>query len=157
MIPVPPIVTRWLVVAVAVVGAFAFGWIKGANHEAEKAARFEVKTEAMGQAAQAHTARVEAAQRSTLERINHELERNLKTASDGAVGNYLRLHPRWVCNPGAGGGALPGAAIGQPGDDGAGPERMATDAGFVRGCAEDAARLEAWRGWASRNQIPVAP
>lgn len=146
---------RIAALALAAVLIYATGYLKGAQHEALKAARFEAATQALGQAAQAHTARVEAAQRSTLERINHALTRDLKTAGDGAVGNYLRLHPRWLCNPGAGGSAVPGAAGGQPGDDGPGPQRLATDPGFIRACAEDAARLEAWRGWAMGNQIPV--
>lgn len=155
MIPLPPILTRWLVVAAVVLAAFGAGWLKGAAHEAAKAAAFMAGTEALGHAAEAHTARVEAAQRQNLERINHALTQDLKTAGDVAVRNYAARNPRWVCNTGAGGGALPGAAPGQPGDDAAAGQRLAADPGFIRACAEDAARLSAWQGWAALNQVPV--
>lgn len=155
MMPIPPIVTRWLVVAAAILGAFAFGWLQGAHHEAMKAARFEAATQALGEAAQAHADRIESAQRAHLEQINHDLTHNLKTARDGAVDNYLRRNPRWLCPSGPGGGAVPGAPPDQPDDDGAPGQRLAANPGFIRACAEDAARLSAWQGWATANSIPV--
>lgn len=154
LIPAP---YRIAALALAAVLIYFTGYLKGAAHESAKAAAFEGGVVALGKAAAAHTAAVEARQRLNLERANHELKEANRAAADNAVRNYLRRNPRWLCNGGAGGGVLPGAAGSEPGDDGTGGKRLAAgiDAGFVQACARDAGKLGVWQTWAQRNGVPV--
>lgn len=154
--PLPAIVQRWILALAIGVALYGLGWLQGAHHEQIKAERFQAASEALGRAQLAHVEKTNRRQRQNLERANHDIKQANRDAAANAVRNYL-ARTRWLQHPGAGGGAVPGSAAGQQGDDAAGRERLAVepDREFIEACARDAGRLGVWQGWAIANRLPV--
>lgn len=158
MMPLPPIVTRWLTIGAIGAALFAFGWLQGAHREQIKAERFEAATESLGKAQAARTAEINRRQQQNHERAKHELRKTYQAAADNAVRNYL-ARTRWLRHdedPGR--GPMPGPAGSDAGNDAAGRECLAAgqpDHAFIEACARDAGRLGVWQSWAVDNQVPV--
>jgi hypothetical protein len=152
--------TQYMLIGIAalVAASMGFGYVKGSQHEALKAARFEAATEALGKAQVERNKETEARQNANLKEIKSGFKTKLKLAGDNAVANYVARYG--VCNANSSQGGLSKPAAGVAGDDATGAGIVVTDgaairAGFIRDCAIDAAVLDTWQQWAVKNHIPV--
>lgn len=93
---------RMLVVSALVTAGVATGWVLGAGHEQEKAARFEGQVQGLGIAASHRAARIETRQTQLNEETNHAHAAGLDLLH--AYYGRLRLD-------GAGGGDLPHISV----------------------------------------------
>ena len=141
-----------IVIAALVLASMGFGWMKGAHHEALKAAKFEAATEALGKAAQ--TAKVAREKKDQLnkEQTDAETKRSLdKLRADNQRLRHERARIRFVPEAASIAGNLDRACFNRPGLESA--IRVFTDevSGIVEQCGETVIKLDAAKAWAQRR------
>lgn len=115
--------------------------------ERDEFTAYRAVVEALGKKAAADKVKIEAERDANLEKVKR-YEKNLPAVRADAVAAYrLRFGAAGSCPVS---GASPGLKL----DDVSGKKLLATD-GFIQDCADDAAKLTAWREWATLNRIPV--
>ena len=139
-------------VAALVAASMGFGYVKGAQHEALKAAKFEAATEALGKAAQ--TAKVAREKKDQLnkEQTDAETKRSLdKLRADNQRLRHERARIRFVPEAASIAGNLDRACFNRPGLESA--IRVFTDevSGIVEQCGETVIKLDAAKAWAQRR------
>ena len=139
-------------VASLVAASMGFGYVKGAQHEALKAAKFEAATEALGKAAQ--TAKVAREKKDQLnkEQTDAETKRSLdKLRADNQRLRHERARIRFVPEAASIAGNLDRACFNRPGLESA--IRVFTDevSGIVEQCGETVIKLDAAKAWAQRR------
>jgi hypothetical protein len=147
---------RWILIG-SLIFALALSTLYGRALRAEVAEKTAV-IESMKNAEIEYSKRSEASAKEISDAYQSVLEHNqrqgiaLKNArakfgscnvAGGITGSWLRAKDGV------------GEAYSAGDSDGAAEERVAVDRLFIDDCAADAARINAWRGWAVKNELPV--
>ena len=139
-------------VASLVAASMGFGYVKGAQHEALKAAKFEAATEALSVAAKQHAEQVAKADKLRKEKADAENKRTI---------NNLRADVKRLRDERTRGGGLSSPAASADS-----PDRICFDPaklsgalrkfdegvlGLVEGCSEAVINLDTAKRWAQEN------
>lgn len=146
--------TQYMLLGMAalVAASMGFGYVKGAHHEALKAARFEAATEALGKAAQNLKAAQEKQDKLNKEKTDAETKRNLeRLRADNQRLRDERARIRFVPETASAAGSPDRACFNRPGLESA--IRVFTDEvqGIVEQCGEAIIKLDAVKIWAQRR------
>ena len=146
--------TQYMLLGMAalVAASMGFGYIKGAHHEALKAARFEAATEALGKAAQTAKAAHEKQDKLNKEKTDAETKRSLeRLRADNQRLRDERARIRFVPETASAAGSPDRACFNRPGLESA--IRVFTDEvqGIVEQCGEAVIKLDAVKIWAQRR------
>lgn len=140
-------------VASLVAASMGFGYVKGAQHEALKAAKFEAATEAFSVAAKQHAEQVAKADKLRKEKADAENKRTI---------NNLRADVKRLRDERTRGGGLSA-----PAPSAESPDRICFDPaklsgalrkfdegvlGLVEGCSESVINLDTAKKWAQENE-----
>ena len=145
--------TQYMLLGMAalVAASMGFGYVKGAHHEALKAARFEAATEALGKAAQTAKAAHEKQDKLNKEQTDAETKRSLdRLRADNQRLRNERAIIRFVPETASAAGSLDRACFNRPGLESA--IRVFTEdiQGIVEQCGETVIKLDAAKAWAQR-------
>ena len=136
-------------IAALVLASMGFGWMKGAHHEALKAAKFEAATEALSEAAKQHAEQVAEADKLRKEKADAENKRTITS---------LRADVKRLRDERTRGGGLSA-----PATSAESPDRICFDPaklsralrkldegvlGIVEGCSEAVINLDTAKEWA---------
>lgn len=112
---------------------------------------YKIEVAALGKAAGAEKARVQADHDRTTKEIKDAIPKQIAAARAGALRNYLARMPDNPCS-----GGLPGVADSTAGADAAGKESVvACRSGFIQDCASDALQVGQFQDWVRRIGFPV--
>lgn len=140
-------------IAALVLASMGFGYVKGAQHEALKAAKFEAATEALGVAAKQHAEQVAKADKLRKEKADAENKRTITS---------LRADVKRLRDERTRGGGLSA-----PAPSAESPDRICFDPaklsgalrkfdegvlGLVEGCSESVINLDTAKKWAQENE-----
>lgn len=149
---VPAWAWRWLAIVGVAIALYGAGYVRGFLHEEHKFAAYQATVDELGKEAAKRAAERKAQQDKTTKEIKDA------AASDVAdINAYYDAHPKLVRVPARCGGVpaptdSPGRADAAPGQPGApGPDQGIEE----RSCALDAARINLWRAFATKNGFPV--
>lgn len=146
--------TQYMLLGMAalVAASVGVGYVKGAHHEALKAARFEAATEALGKAAQTAKAAREKQDKLNKEQTDAETKRNLdRLRADNQRLRNERARIRFVPETASAAGSPDRACFDRTGLESA--IRVFTDevSGIVEQCGETVIKLDAAKAWAQRR------
>ena len=108
---------------------------------------YRAKVAAIAEAQQAQIERDKQQTEENLKQVRKDYEDRIPDIRDAAVRAYRLRYPN-TCS-----GAVSGDGTSVSVDDGAGKECVAD--GFIRACAEDAAKLGAFQDYCKRNNCPI--
>ena len=138
--------------AALVAAAMGFGYVKGAHHEALKAAKFEATTEALGKAAQTAKAAREKQDKLNKEQTDAETKRNLdRLRADNQRLRDERARIRFVPEAASAAGSPDRACFNRPGLESAIRVFTQEVSGIVEQCGETVIKLDAAKAWAQRR------
>ena len=146
--------TQYMLLGVAalVAASVGFGYVKGAHHEALKAARFEAATEALGKAAQTAKATKEKQDKLNKEQTDAETKRSLdRLRADNQRLRDARARIRFVPETASAAGSPDRACFNRPGLESAIRVFTQEVSGIVEQCGETVIKLDAAKAWAQRR------
>jgi hypothetical protein len=150
---VPPVVWRWLAIIGVGVALYAVGYVKGYLHEEHALDAYQAKVVADGAAA----AEKATATKREQDKTTQEIRDAAKDDAD-AIHAYYAAHPVIVRSR-PGGGAVPTASNCPASPDAAASQpnapRPDTSGVTEEACALDAARINRWRDFATKNHLPI--
>jgi len=135
----------WILVILLLLGMATTTHLYMSERDAFTALKAQIKL--LSEQAVAENARVKKLYSENLDKVKADYEKNIPTVRTYAVSNYRLRYPTASCS------TVPGAPSSEQVDDGAGKERLVDK--FPADCGDDANKLEAWRAWATLNQIPI--
>jgi len=146
--------TQYMLIGIAalVAASMGFGYVKGSQHEALKAARFEAATEALGKAAQTAKAAREKQDKLNKEQTDAETKRNLdRLRADNQRLRDERARIRFVPETASAAGSPDRACFNRPGLESAIRVFTQEVSGIVEQCGETVIKLDAAKAWAQRR------
>ena len=143
--------TQYMLLGIAalVAASVGVGYVKGAHHEALKAAKFEATTEALGKAAQTAKAAREKQDKLNKEKTDAETKRSLdRLRTDNQRLRDERARIRFVPETASAAGSLDRACFYRPGLESAIRVFTQEVQGIVEQCGETVIKLDAAKDWA---------
>jgi len=146
--------TQYMLLGVAalVAASMGFGYVKGAHHEALKAARFEAATEALGKAAQTAKATKEKQDKLNKEQTDAQIKRDLdRLRADNQRLRNERARIRFVPDTASAAGSPDRACFNRPQLESAIQLLDSEVQGIVEQGSEAVIKLDAVKVWAQRR------
>ena len=120
------------------------------REEVRSFAVFKAQVETLGKAAQVEKERIEREHSKITKEIKDAIQKKVAAARTNAVANYIASLPAH-----SGSCGVSGAANSSGGTDAAGAESIPASGTFIQDCAQDAATVGLWQGWARGVGFPV--
>ena len=144
------LLANWRIILLAALVASTALFFKLWREEVRAFNTFRIEVAALGKAAEMEKARIEADHAKTTKEIKDAIPKKIATARSNAVATYLASLPAH-----SGGCGVSSIANGPGGANATGEERMVTNGAFIQDCAQDAATVGLWQGWARGVGFPV--
>jgi hypothetical protein len=111
---------------------------------------YKIEVATLGKAAEMEKARIESEHAKVTKEIKDAIPKKIAAARSTAVANYIASLPAH-----SGSCGVSGAANSSGGTDAAGAESIPASGTFIQDCAQDAATVGLWQGWARGVGFPV--
>ena len=139
---------RWVLIGLLIASTGLFYKLWREDVRAFNAYKIEVA--ALGKAAEMEKKWIETEHAKVTKEIKDAIPKKIAAARSTAVANYIASLPAH-----SGSCGVSGAANSSGGTDAAGAESIPASGTFIQDCAQDAATVGLWQGWARGVGFPV--
>ena len=139
---------RWVLIGLLIASTGLFYKLWREDVRAFNAYKIEVA--ALGKAAEMEKKWIETEHAKVTKEIKDAIPKKIATARSNAVANYLASLP-----DNSGSCRVSRVANSASGANGSGEESIPASGAFIQDCAQDAATVGLWQGWASGVGFPV--